>query len=49
VRYILAKHIAIASKTCPSLLKKKVRPHVLRHYVSFLTMSGPATATPFSR
>jgi site-specific recombinase XerD len=31
VRYILAKHIAIASKTCPSLLKKKVTPHVLRH------------------
>jgi len=31
VRYILAKHIAMASKTCPSLLRKKVTPHVLRH------------------
>jgi len=31
VRYILAKHIATASKTCPSLLRKKVTPHVLRH------------------
>jgi site-specific recombinase XerD len=31
VRYILAKHVVTASKTCPSLLKKKVTPHVLRH------------------
>ena len=31
VRYILAKHIVTASKTCPSLLRKKVSPHVLRH------------------
>ncbi|HVH88356.1 MAG TPA: tyrosine-type recombinase/integrase [Terriglobales bacterium] len=31
VRYILSKHVATASKTCPSLLKKKVTPHVLRH------------------
>jgi len=31
VRYILAKHVATAAKACPSLLKKKVTPHVLRH------------------
>lgn len=31
MRYILAKHIVTASKPCPSLLKKKVTPHVLRH------------------
>jgi site-specific recombinase XerD len=31
VRYVLAKHIVTASKTCPSLLRKKVTPHVLRH------------------
>jgi site-specific recombinase XerD len=31
VRYILAKQIRAASKTCPSLLRKKVTPHVLRH------------------
>jgi len=31
VRYILAKHIVTASNTCPSLLRKKVTPHVLRH------------------
>jgi site-specific recombinase XerD len=31
VRYILAKQIRVASKTCPALLRKKVTPHVLRH------------------
>ena len=31
VRYVLAKRIVTASKTCPSLLRKKVTPHVLRH------------------
>src|SRR5271169_693774 len=31
VRYILAKQVRAASKTCPSLLGKKVTPHVLRH------------------
>jgi integrase len=40
VRYILAKQIRVASKTCPALLRKKVTPHVLRHYLPFLTMSS---------
>src|SRR5216683_1848342 len=31
VRYILAKHIGTASRGCPSLLRKNVTPHVLRH------------------
>jgi site-specific recombinase XerD len=31
MRYILTKHVAAASKTFPSLLRKKVTPHVLRH------------------
>jgi site-specific recombinase XerD len=31
VRYILAKHIAIAAGDCPSLRRKNVTPHVLRH------------------
>ncbi len=31
VQYILAKHIAIACQTCPSLKRKRVTPHVLRH------------------
>jgi len=28
---LLAKHVAVASKSCPSLRKKRVTPHVLRH------------------
>jgi len=31
VQHALAKHVAAACKTCPSLLKKHVTPHVLRH------------------
>ncbi len=31
VQYILAKHVAAARKTCPSLKDKRVSPHVLRH------------------
>ena len=29
--YILAKHVAKAAEKCPSLAKKRVSPHVLRH------------------
>ena len=31
VQYLLAKHVATARKTCPSLKDKRVSPHVLRH------------------
>jgi site-specific recombinase XerD len=31
VEYLLAKHVAVTSKQCPSLQKKRVSPHVLRH------------------
>ena len=31
VQYILAKHLAIARQACPSLKRKRVTPHVLRH------------------
>ena len=31
VEYILAKHIKAASNECPSLERKRVSPHVLRH------------------
>ena len=31
VQHLLARHIAKARKTCPSLKKKRVSPHVLRH------------------
>ena len=31
MQYLLAKHVAVASKRCPSLATKRVTPHVLRH------------------
>ena len=31
VQDLLAKHVAVASRTCPSLRGKRVSPHVLRH------------------
>ncbi|MCX4152293.1 MULTISPECIES: tyrosine-type recombinase/integrase [Paraburkholderia] len=37
--YVLKHHAEAASQECPSLLRKRVSPHVLRHYVPFLTMS----------
>ena len=36
---LLDKHLAIARRRCPSLARKRVTPHVLRHYLPFLTMS----------
>ncbi|SPE55611.1 putative integrase/recombinase y4rC [Verrucomicrobia bacterium] len=31
VQHALAKHVTAAERTCPSLVKKRVTPHVLRH------------------
>lgn len=31
IQWRLAKHVAIAASSCPSLLDKRVSPHVLRH------------------
>jgi site-specific recombinase XerD len=31
VHYLLAKHVAAATRTCPSLKRKRVSPRVLRH------------------
>jgi integrase/recombinase XerD len=31
MQYLLAKHVAVASRRCPSLATKRVTPHVLRH------------------
>lgn len=31
LQYLLSKHLATARQCCPSLFKKKVTPHVLRH------------------
>ena len=49
VQYIIAKHAKAARTTCPSLARKRVTPHVLRHYLPFLTMSCPAAAPAFDR
>lgn len=41
VQYLLAKHVAQARKTCPSLKEKRVSPHVLRHTAAMeLLQSG---------
>lgn len=48
VQYLVRKHVAAAQHRCPSLAHKQVSPHVLRHYLPFLTMSRPATSAPFS-
>lgn len=34
VEYLLAKHVAAARRQCPSLKRKRVSPHVLRHSVA---------------
>jgi site-specific recombinase XerD len=39
VQYLVTKYAAAARKTCPSLLQKRVSPHVLRHYSAFLTIA----------
>ena len=31
VEYLLAKHAAVAARNCPSIKKKRISPHVLRH------------------
>lgn len=46
VQYILAKHTAVARLQCPSLKKKKVSPHVLRHTAAMnLLHAGADPAT----
>ena len=41
VQDLLAKHVLVAHRTCPSLRKKRVTPHVLRHAAAMeLLQSG---------
>lgn len=41
VQSLLAKHLGVASKACPSLASKRVSPHVLRHSAAMeLLQSG---------
>jgi integrase len=43
VQHLLARHVAQARKNCASLSKKRVSPHVLRHYVPSRIMSCGCT------
>jgi integrase/recombinase XerD len=36
--YILRKHVRTASKTCPSLIKKRISPHKLRHTCAMIAL-----------
>ena len=40
VQYIVTKHAKAARPKCASLAKKRVTPHVLRHYAGFRTIPG---------
>jgi site-specific recombinase XerD len=40
VQHLLARHVAMARKTCASLRKKRVSPHVLRHAAAMELLQG---------
>jgi len=40
IQYLLTKYSAIASKACPSLTKKKISPHVIRHTTAMKLLSA---------
>ena len=45
VQYLLAKHVATASEVCPSLKKKRVTPHVLRHTAAMALLHAGVDTT----
>jgi len=44
IHTMLRRYVQTAARSCPSLLRKRVSPHTIRHYLPFLTMSCPAAA-----
>ena len=38
--YLLQQAVKRSAEACPSLLTKRVTPHLIRHYLPFRTMSG---------
>lgn len=45
VQYILAKHAAVAARRCPSLARKRVSPHVLRHTAAMRLLTAGVDRT----
>ena len=46
VQHMVARHVAKAKATCATLGKKRVSPHVLRHYAGFRTIPGELVLGP---
>ena len=38
--YVLHRHATLASQTCPSLSKKRISPHVLRHTCAMIVLQA---------
>ena len=47
--YVLKQHVETAGQLCPGLQNKRVSPHVLRHYLPTMTMSGSSIAVQDSK
>lgn len=45
VQYLLAQHVRAARETCPSLLDKRVTPHVLRHTAAMSLLQAGVDTT----
>lgn len=46
VQFILAKHVTVAQRKCPSLQQKRISPHVLRHTAAMnLLQAGADTSS----